>query len=202
MLKEFAPYILPLLAVALIVRRSMQTRKVNANRMWIRPLFLLLLLAGALAYAPMPGPIAIAAFVVAAGAGAALGSYMATHQHLTIDEQTGHVSSRSSTIGTLLVLGLFAIRFGTKIVFPELAEPGHHAGTQMALGANGLLIFTVAVLIAQTMSVWRRTQPLLAAHAAKKLAERQGGTVPQPAAQPAVQPGTQPVVQPTAQPTE
>jgi uncharacterized membrane protein len=194
MLKEFAPYILPLLAVALIVRRSMRTRKVNANRMWIRPVFLLLLLAGALAYAPMPGPIAIAAFVVAAGAGAALGSYMATHQHLSIDEQTGHVSSRSSTIGTLLVLGLFAIRFGTKIVFPELAEPGHHAGAQMAVAANGLLIFTVAVLIAQTMSVWRRTQPLLAAHAAKKLAERQGGMVPQPAAQP--------VVQSTGQPTE
>ena len=190
MLKEFAPYIVPLLVAALVIRRSMQARKVNTVRMWIRPIILLLMVAGAFAEAPIPGPIAIAGFLVAAAAGVALGTYMASHQHLTIDEKTGHVSSRSSTIGTALFLGLFAIRFGAKLVFPELAQPGHHGG-QVAMAANGLLVFTVGVLIAQTVSIWRRTQPLLAAHAAKKLNPGEGiaQPVPQPAAQPVAQPG-------------
>lgn len=192
-MKEYLPYIVPLLAVALIVRRSMQTRKISTSRMWIRPVVLVLMLAGALAYAPMPGVIAIAAFLAAAVAGVAAGAYMASHQHLSIDEKTGHVSSRSSTIGTLLVLGLFAIRFGAKLVFPELAHPGHSAMTQ---GANGLLVFTVAVLIAQTVSIWRRTRPLLAAHAAKKLSGDPAQATPQP-----LEPGVQPVAA-TSQPTE
>jgi NhaP-type Na+/H+ or K+/H+ antiporter len=153
------------------------------------------MLAGALAYAPMPGVIAIAGFLAAAVAGVAVGYYMATHQHLTIDEKTGHVSSRTSVIGTLLVLGLFAIRFGAKIAFPELAHPGHSAMTQ---AANGLLVFTVAVLITQTVSIWRRTQPMVAAHAARRLSgEGQLGPEVPLSAQPDVQSVAQPVSQAT-----
>jgi len=182
MLKEFAPYIVPLIAAAIIIRRSMQARKVNTGRMWIRPVILLLMLAGAFADAPMPGAIAIIAFLAAGAAGIGVGTYMASHQHLTIDEKTGHISSRSSTIGTLLVLGLFAIRFGAKLVFPELAHPGH---SQMTLAANGLLVFTVGVLIAQTAAIWQRTRPLLAAHAERKAAIVQSGQPVQPAVEPA-----------------
>jgi membrane protein CcdC involved in cytochrome C biogenesis len=197
-MKEFAPYIVPLIVAAIMIRRSMQARKVNTSRMWLRPVVLLFMLAGALAYAPMPGVIAIAAFLAAAAAGVALGVYMASHQHLTIDEETGHVSSRTSMIGTLLVLGLFAVRFGAKLVFPELANPGH-SHSMMTQAANGLLVFTVAVLIAQTMSVWRRTQPMIAAHAARKLS---GAGQPAPEAQPVSQPATQPLAEAVAQPTE
>jgi len=197
-MKEYIPYIVPLLVTALIVRRSMQARKVNTNRMWVRPVILLLMLAGALAYAPVPGVIAIAAFLAAAVAGVAIGYYMATHQHLTIDEKTGHVSSRTSVIGTLLVLGLFAIRFGAKIAFPELANPGRSHAV-MTQAANGLLVFTVAVLITQTVSIWRRTQPMVAAHAVRKLS---GEGQPAPEAQPPVQPDDQSVVQAVPQPTE
>jgi len=188
-MKEFAPYIVPLILAAIIIRRSMQARKVNMGRMWIRPALLLVLLAGALAVEPIPGVIAITAFLGAAVAGVALGAYMASHQHLSIDEQTGHVSSRTSTVGTLLVLGLFAIRFGAKLAFPDLAHPGHSAMTQ---AANGLLIFIVAVLITQTVSIWRRTRPLLAAHAAKKLTGEGAAAV-----QPVPHPGTQPTAQST-----
>ena len=191
-MKEFAPYIVPLIFAAIIIRRSMQARKVNTSRMWIRPILLLLLLAGALAGAPMPGVIAIAGFLGAAVAGVAVGAYMASHQHLSIDEKTGHVSSRTSVIGTFLVLGLFAIRFGAKIVFPDLAHPGHSAMTQ---GANGLLIFTVAVLITQTVSVWRRTQPMLAAHAARKLSG-EGQSMPAPVPQPVAQPAAEAIPSP------
>jgi hypothetical protein len=197
-MKEFAPYIVPLIFAALILRRSMQARKVNTGSMWIRPIILLVMLGGALAYAPAPGVIAIIGFFAAAAAGVGFGAYMASHQHLTIDEKTGHISSRSSLIGTLLFLGLFGVRFGAKLVFPELSQPGH-AATPLTQAADGLLVFTVAVLITQTVSIWQRTRPLLAAHAARKLS---GEGQPAPAVQPEPQPGGQSMAQPASQPTE
>jgi hypothetical protein len=196
-MKDFAPYIVPLIVAVIVLRRAGQMRKVNTGRMWIRPVFLLLLLAGALAAEPFPGVIAIGGFVIAALAGVALGNYMATHQHLSVDPETGQLSSRTTTIGTLLVLGLFGIRFGAKLVFPELANPGHHA-SQMTAAANGLLIFTVAVLISQAVAIWRRTRPLLADHAARKAlgaSAGQGAQTPVSSGDPATQPGAQPSAQ-------
>jgi len=199
-MKEFLPYLAPLIAVLIILRRSRQMRKVNTGRMWIRPVLLVLLLAGALAAEPMPGLIVIGAFVLAAVVGAALGIYMASHQHLTIDPQTGQLTSRNSAIGTLLVLGLFAIRFGARLVFPELANPGHHA-SQVTAAANGLLVFTVAVLIAQSVAIWRRTRPLIADHAAQKALGASGGLGAEPSGAAGESP-TQPPAQPAAQPSE
>jgi hypothetical protein len=167
-MKEFLPYLPVLIAAVFILRRAGQVQKVNTGRMWIRPVFLILLLMGALAAEPFPGVIAMSAFVLAAVAGAALGYYMASHQHLSIHPETGQLESRTSTIGTFLVLGLFAVRFGAKLVFPDLANPDHHHVGQMTAATNGLLVFTVAVLVTRTVAVWRRTRPLVAGHAAKK----------------------------------
>lgn len=184
-MKEFLPYIVPLLFAALIIRRSGRERKVRLGRMWIRPVILVLMATAALAAGPMPALLVLAAFVAAAGIGAGLGYLLAQHQHLTIDGDTGHISSRSSTIGTALILVLFAIRFGAKLVFPELANPGH-AVHQVTQAADGLLIFTVAVLVTQSVELWRRTRPLLADHAARKLAPAEAsGTVAATAPSPA-----------------
>jgi hypothetical protein len=185
-MKEFAPYIVPLLIAALIIRRSSRTQKLRLGRMWIRPAILVLMAGGALAVGPLPGPFVLAAFVAAAGIGGGLGYLLAHHQHLSIDDDTGHISSRASTIGVALILALFAIRFGAKLVFPELAHPGH-AGQQVVLITDGLLIFTVAVFVTQAVALWQRTRPLLAAHAARKAAA-QPTPVPPAQAQRSAQP--------------
>jgi len=166
MWKDYAPYIVPLLVVALIVRRSARARKVRLRGMWISPVILTLMTAGALIAEPMPGLLAIGGFVVATLAGAGVGYLMARHLHLSIDAGTGEISSRATMIGTLLILGLFAARFGLKLVFPGLADHAH-ANAEVTEAANGLLIFTVATLIARTATIWNRTRPLLAAHAAR-----------------------------------
>ena len=186
-MKEFAPYIVPLLFAVLIVRRSLRAQKIRVGRMWVRPAILVLVAATALAAGPMPGLLVLAAFVAAAGAGAGLGYLLAHHQHLSIDDDTGHISSRASTIGIALILVLFGIRFGAKLVFPELAHPGH-AGQQVTQITNGLLIFTVAVLATQSIEIWKRTRPLLAAHAARRAAVAGQPVAPLPEARPAAQP--------------
>jgi hypothetical protein len=176
MLKEFAPYIVPLLIVALIVRRGSRATRVRPGRMWIRPAIFILVAGTALLAAPMPGLLVIGGFIVAALVGGGLGYLRASHLHLTIDPQTGQVSSQATTIGTALVGVLFAARFGIKIAFPQLSTPGHgHAGAEIVQWGNGMLIFMVAMLIAQAIWIWRRTRPLLAEHAARTAA----GTPPE-----------------------
>lgn len=168
MLKEIAPYIVPLLAVVLIARRSGRAQKVRLGAMWIRPAILALITVAALLSAPMPNLLVVAAFAAAALVGAALGYLRASHLHLSIDPQTGEVTSRATMIGTILILALFAARFGARLAFPASGAPGHgHAGGEIMQWTDGMLVFMVAMFAAQTAWIWNRTRPLLAEHAAR-----------------------------------
>jgi hypothetical protein len=166
MIKQFLPYLVPLLVVALLLRRSLRAQKLNPNRMWIRPVIFTVLAITALAAGPVPGLLVIAAYVLAAAVGAGLGYLRAHHQKLSIDPQTGAISSQATIVGTLIIFGLFIVRIGVKVAFPQVAA-GSHVRGEVAQVTNGLLIFMVAMLIAQWIFLRSRTQPLLAAHAAR-----------------------------------
>jgi hypothetical protein len=131
--------------------------------MWLSPVFLTLAAAAALLATPLPPVPVIAAFAVAIVAGGGLGYLRAQHLHLTVDTQTGEIESRATAIGTALVLLFFAARYGVKMVLPQL---GAH-GQIVEYAGEGLLLLTVAMLIAQTAAIWSRARPLLAAHAAR-----------------------------------
>jgi hypothetical protein len=167
-MRQILPFVVPLLIVALILRRSMGSRKVRVNLMWIRPAILLVLAGVTLAASPMPGPIALAAFVAAAIVGGGVGYLRARHLELSVDPATGTVSSKSTPIGTILIVGLVAIRIGLRYAFPEMgAQPGGHLAAQAVLWTDGALIFSAAMLVTQAVAIWQRTQPLLAEHAAQ-----------------------------------
>ena len=164
--KDFIPYLVPLLVGVLILRRSARARKINLTRMWIAPVIFSLSLAATLAVAPLPGPLVIASFVAAAVLGGTLGYARARHQKLVVDPATGRISSEATTVESIIVLGLFVLRFGFKQMFPQTAAAGH--GGQVAVATTGLLFFTLAMLIAQSYGITARARPLLAAHKAQK----------------------------------
>jgi len=166
MSQQYLPYIVPLIVAVLILRRAGRAQKISMNRMWIRPAIITLMAGAGLFVGPFPGLIAIAAFVAAAGAGAGFGYLRARHQLISIHPETGEVSSQATMIGTLLFLGIIAVRYGVKLAFPQMANPGH-GGAQVILVTNCLLLFTAAMFITQTALIWSRTRPLLAAHAAR-----------------------------------
>jgi hypothetical protein len=168
MSQQYLPYLVPLIIAALVLRRAGRAQKISMNRLWIRPAIITLLAGFALVAEPFPGLIAIAAFAAAAVAGIGFGYLRARHQNLSIDPETGQVSSTATMIGTLLFLAVFAVRYGVKIAFPQMANPGH-GGTQVILITNGLLIFTAAMFVTQALLIRGRTQPLLDAHAARTL---------------------------------
>lgn len=169
MSQQYLPYIVPLIVAVIVLRRAGRAQKISLNRMWIRPVIITLMAGAALFVGHFPGPIALAAFATAIVAGTGVGYLRARHQHLTIDSETGQISSQSTMIGTALFLGIFAIRYGVKLAFPQMADPGH-GGAQVILVTNCLLLFTAAMFIAQTALIWNRTRPLLAEHAARTAA--------------------------------
>ena len=165
MAHQFLPYIVPLLLIGLVLRRTTRARTINPGRMWIAPVIYGALAVSALLAGPFPGLLFLAIFIVAVLAGAGLGYFRAIHQTLTVDPETGKVTSQPTTIGAILVLVLFAVRFGIKSAFPDLSNHAH-ASNDVTQGANALLLFTVAMLIAQAVFLRNRTRPLLEAHAA------------------------------------
>ena len=169
-MKQILPLIVPILVVALILRRSMTSRAVRPQMMWIRPAILLILAGVTLASSPMPGAIALAAFAVAALVGGGVGYLRARHLELSVDPATGVVSSKATPIGTILIVGLVMIRIGLKYAFPEMgANPGGHAAADAIAWTNGALIFSAAMLVTQAIVIWQRTQPLLAEYAARSM---------------------------------
>lgn len=188
MQKELATLI-PLLIVAVIVfRRSGKARKVQLVRMWISPTIFALVMIGTLLSEPFPGWLIATAYLAAAAAGIEVGLLRAHHADLSIDPKTRKVFIQSNAIGSALTMSFLAVRFGAKMLFPQLR--GHsHAGNNVNHVTDGLTILTVAMLFAQNIFVRSRVRLLLAAQAAKPIAGPDPSATEPPAVPMPEQPG-------------
>lgn len=174
---KVTPYLVPILVLGLIVWRSTRAkpRAVKPSALWIRPLILAVLTGMVLATTPFPPWIALAAFLIAAIAGAGVGHAAGRAVHMSVHPETGVLESRATPIATAIIVGLFAVRYGARLMFPQAKMA---AGGRVTAGVlqvtDGLLIFTTAMVIAQSATLWLRARPLLAAHRATQ--ERSSGT--------------------------
>jgi hypothetical protein len=171
--QQLAPYLVPLLVVALIARRAFREQKpqrVRPSRLWIGPAYLAFGMAAVLAISPMPGPLGIALFVVGVLIGGSVGYLRALHQEFSIDPETGNVMSRATPLGSMLFLGLFVVRFGMNYWLGGGTTPAamkaHSA--QITLYTDTMLFFAFAMVSVSAWEVWRRTRPLAVAHKAAK----------------------------------
>jgi hypothetical protein len=164
-LARFAPYIVPLLVLGLVLYRTSRARTVGVRRMWIRPAIILILTLTSLVASPPTSLMVIAIFLGLGIVGAGIGFMMAHQQALSIHPETGVISSTTTQVGTILVVCLFAFRYGIKLVFPEMStHPGHVTAEALAW-TNGALIFACTLILTQVIVLYRRTRPLLAEHA-------------------------------------
>lgn len=164
--KELAPYLIALLAIALMVRRTGRSRTIRLGRLWIAPVLIGLAASVVLLSEPMPGALVFGGYLLAAGLGIGAGYLRAQHQHLTVDPATGGLSARTTPIGMLVVVAIFAARFGLKLVLPQ--QSAHwQPGSPAAHAADALLLFAFAMVTAQAVTLRSRAKPLLAAAATK-----------------------------------
>jgi hypothetical protein len=173
--RHATPYIVPVLVVALMARRLIRNapRKVKVNRMFILPLIAIVGTVATLAATPMPGLFWIAGFALAAALGAGVGFLTTHHQEFSLDYDTGEITSKATPIGTILIVALFAVRYGLKLAFPQLGGSGFgplpaHPSADLFAWTDAGLIFSVAMLMARVATTWLRTRPLILAHRAAK----------------------------------
>jgi hypothetical protein len=179
MLKQYVPYIVPLLVLALVLwrmSRAMKGRPVKPSQLWIRPVIIAVLMAAALANSPLPNPIGLALLALAAVIGVGVGYLQALHQAFTLDPATGVITSKTSPFGMILFVALFAARYAFRMMMVGGQAPdkliAHSA--QIGLYTDAGLLFLLGLVCAQAWEIWRRTRPLVAEHAARTAAEPAG----------------------------
>ena len=175
MLKQYLPYLAPLLVIVLLgirMNRSMKGRPVKPSRLWIRPVILAALMAAMLAMNPLPNLLGLAMLALAVAVGVAVGYLLSRHQALSLDPATGVVTSKTSPFGVILFVCLFAARYIFRIMTMGGQAPdklvAHSA--QITLYTDAGLLFVLGLVCAQAWEIWRRTKPLLAEHAARTAA--------------------------------
>jgi len=148
--KELAPYLIPVLVMALLARRVMKAQQPSAVRLWrlwLLPGVLLALTGVTLAHEPI---------LVSAG-GASLGWFRVHTLEFTVDPETGTIFSKSTPVGAIILVALLMFRYAVKYV---LAGEGI-SGVQLVRWTDGALIFTAAMLVAQSAHTWVRARRLL-----------------------------------------
>ena len=158
--KEFGPYLVALIVVALLARRVMKAQKARPVRMWrlwTLPAILLLATGSTLAKEPAPSLLVAIAFVLAAAGGGALGWYRVHTLEFTVDPETRAISSKATPFGAILLVGLLLFRYALKY----LLNAEGVSGTALVPWTDGATIFTACMLIAQSAHTWGRARKLL-----------------------------------------
>ena len=165
-LTQFAPYLLPALILVLVVRRSLTERKLKAERLWVMPVLLLAVGGWALYASPPVNPLAIGAVTAALALGVLAGWWRGRLPRITIDPATHNLTSKTSPIGTLLIAGLYLLRYGVRAY--EVDHPAALPGGA-ALITDALMVFAIGMLSVQRLEMWLRCRRLLAEAKAAKV---------------------------------
>src|SRR4051794_27821391 len=103
-------FLIPLIAIVSIVLRNARTRRLKVEQLWIAPVIFLALTATVLGFQPPPPRLVIALEAVALALGALAGWWRGRLTRITVDPETHALTSKTSPMGMLLILGLFAVR--------------------------------------------------------------------------------------------
>jgi hypothetical protein len=183
-LHQIQPYIVPLIVVVILARRLMRNKpqKVKTGRLFVLPGIVVVATLLTLYATGIPGLLWIGVDVVALIGGAAVGFLSAHHQEFALDYETGEITSKATPIGAALVVALFAVRFGLKLLMPDVAGsptavtsytpgnplpqvPAHASGALLGWTDAGI-VFSAALMMARAATTYLRAQPLLAEHKA------------------------------------
>ncbi len=167
---KLMPIIVPLLLVAFILRRNLQPRPLQIDRLWLYPVILLLAIGSALYESPPTTMIGVASLAAGLGLGVLAGWYRGRLTRITIDPETHAMTSQASIWGTVLIGGLIAVRYGLRLYLMPDAMSGAHTklGDTATIVTDALLAFTVGMMCTARLEMWLRARKLLAeAQAAK-----------------------------------
>jgi hypothetical protein len=158
-------YLVPLIAIAMVILRNSRARSLKVERLWIMPTVILIATALAFTQQRMPAPAMILVDIALLAAGAGLGWWRARVTRITVDPETHNLTSQASPVGMLLILGIFALRYGLRAYAAQNAGALHVSITDIT---DGFLLLAVGIVCAQRLELaLRATRLLNEARAAK-----------------------------------
>ena len=143
-------YIIIFAAVALFIYRNMRPQKLTAARLWILPIFLVLLTALSIwgtSSLAVPGSSPPAAWMVllaigiGLAAGIPLGLARGRASSVRLAEKEGTMIVEPSMIFAFIWLVAFALRFGLRLIVP-------HAGGAYFAISDGSIVFAASSIVA------------------------------------------------------
>lgn len=184
--KSVTPYLVPLLVLFVMYRRIGRVRKVRITRLWLGPAIIIAATMWALSASGFPPLLWLCAYIVAAVGGIAIGYFRSRHMHLSVNIETGRVESMQTPVATAILMGLFALKFGINLAFPQLnggkppstaslftpdsfdavqaAQSASHTAAAVNYATDALLIFSTMILVTSAYETWVRARRLLAEH--------------------------------------
>jgi hypothetical protein len=164
---HFPPLIGPLLIAAIVWRRAMRPQKprtVRATRLWIFPGLLLFVTIMSLWLEGVPGVLTALVFLIAAGAGGALGWFRVHTLEFSLDAESGRVSTRATQLGALVIIGLIVLRYLANYAIQAF---GLSAGAKLVHATDATLLFSTSMLVARSVHTWMKARVLIEAHRQK-----------------------------------
>jgi len=158
-------YLAPLLVIAMVVLRNSRARRLRIETLWIGPVIIMALVGLALSQERSVTPLMVVVDVAALALGALFGWWRARLTHIAVDPQTHQLTRRASPVGMLVILGLFAVRYGLRAFTTQNASALH---LSVNIVADAALVMTVGLVCAQQLEIaLRATRLLNEARAAK-----------------------------------
>jgi hypothetical protein len=150
--------LIPLVIVALVILRNSRARRLRIEAMWVAPVIIIALIGLSLTSQGMPSPLGLALCIAGVLVGAGLGWWRARFTHITVDPMTHELTSRASPIGMLVILVVFAIRFGIRAY---AQQNGTTLGVWAVALPDALLVMSVGLVCAGRLEIFLRATRLL-----------------------------------------
>jgi Na+/H+ antiporter NhaC len=151
-------YLGPVIAVAMIVLRNARRRRLKVERLWIAPLVFLAITGLMFASQPPPSPAFLVVDVAALALGALAGWWRGRLTRIAVDPQTHALTSKTSPLGMLLILAIFAARYGLRAFGAQTAGLLHVSVLEIT---DSLMLVAVGLVCAQRLEIALRATRLL-----------------------------------------
>src|SRR5262245_29881912 len=131
-LTQSLPLTIPIIAFAFIILRNARGRRLRIERLWIYPA-LIITMAALVVVANPPSDLVTAAILLAVTMlGVGVGWYRGKFIKIEINPETHELTSRTSVLGTILILGLFLARYAFRSYLEGPGAAALHIGIALA----------------------------------------------------------------------
>jgi hypothetical protein len=154
----FWGYLFPLVFIAMALLRNARARNLRVERLWVAPLLIFVAVALSVSQQQTPAPLFAGVDALALVVGAALGWWRGRFTEIAVDPQTHALTSRTSPTGMLLILAIFAVRFGVRAYATQHAGALHASVNDVA---DAFLLLAVGLVCAQRLEIALRATRLL-----------------------------------------